>query len=60
MLRQAAVTQIEKMFGRALTDDEKRCVIVKLENGKLRSFVSPPLSDTIKEWHRNAQTKPSS
>lgn len=59
MLRQATIKQLETMFGRSLTDDEKRCVVVNLKNGKLDSYVAPPLSDTLKEWHRRAQTKPS-
>jgi hypothetical protein len=58
-LRQATVEQLETMFGRSLTDDEKQCVVVKLKNGKLDSYLAPPLSETVKDWSRRAQTKPS-
>ncbi len=51
-LHNAAVHQLEVMLQRSLTDDEKTCVIVKLEDGKLRSSVVSPLSDTLKDWHR--------
>ena len=59
MLRQATVKQLEMMLGRSLTDAEKQCIVVKLKDGKLDSRLVSPLSDTVKEWHRRPQTKPS-
>jgi hypothetical protein len=57
MLRQAAIKQLETMFGRSLSDEEKRCVIVKLKDGKLDSRIVSPLSETLKEWHRREWDK---
>jgi hypothetical protein len=59
MLRQATVKQLEMMFRRPLTDEEKRCIVVKLKDGKLDSHLVPPLSDTLKDWYRRPQTGPS-
>jgi hypothetical protein len=59
MLRQATVKQLEMMLGRSRTDEEKKCIVVKLKGGKLDSRLVAPLSETVKEWHRRAQTKPS-
>jgi hypothetical protein len=46
MLRQATVKQLETMLGRPLTDAEKQCVVVKFKNGKLDSYLAPPLAFT--------------
>jgi hypothetical protein len=59
ILRQASITQLQVMLKRPLSDDEQQCVVVKLENGKLNSRIVAPLSDTVKEWHRNnSSTQP--
>jgi hypothetical protein len=55
-LKQATITQLEFMFKRPLTDGEKECIVVELKEGKLHSYIAPPLSDTLKQWH--AQTRP--
>jgi hypothetical protein len=51
MLRQSTIKHFESTFGRALTDEEKQCVVVRLVNGKLDSYLAPPLSETVKEWY---------
>jgi hypothetical protein len=58
-LRQATIKQLETMFGRSLTDQEKQCVVVKLKNGNLDSYVAPSLSETVRQWSQRMQTKPS-
>ena len=56
-LRQTTIKQLERSFGRALTDEEKQCVVVKLKDGKLDSYIAPPLSETLEKWSRQTQTK---
>jgi hypothetical protein len=57
-LKQATVKQLEFMFKRPLTDGEQECIVVELKDGKLQSYIKPPLSETLKQWHAQAQTRP--
>ena len=53
MLRRSTIEDLEAKFGRSLTDEEKRCVVVQVKDGKGDSYIAPPLSETVKEWYEN-------
>lgn len=58
--RQQTIRQLETMFGRPLTDEEKGCVVDRVVGGKIDSRIVPPLSATLDEWwHRRSQARPS-
>lgn len=50
-LRQATISQIEMNLKRPLSGDEKNCVVVKLDHGRLRSYITPPLSQTLEKMN---------
>ena len=55
-LRQATIAGIEKNLHRPLSEDEKNCVVTKLDHGRLRGYIKPPLSHTLERM--NPVTRP--
>jgi hypothetical protein len=60
-LVQAAVDSCERLLDRQLTEAERQCIVVEVEDGKLRrSHIAQPLADALKarqaELLRQSQT----
>ena len=58
--RQGAISKLETMSHRPLTDAEKSCVTTKLDDGGgITLFIMSPLADEVKDWkQRNVTTQP--
>ena len=46
-IRQASISNSERMLGRPLTEREKTCIVVEFENGYPVAAIEAPLSETL-------------